>query len=104
MLKEANRKLKNARKKMAEEIASNITKEYDIIITEKLEVKEMTGKNKTNKKLRKEIINAAFSEIIRKINLLSACTSLFNKPLPLVYLFAKTHLVINHPGKNIKKL
>ena len=66
-LEEANRKLKNARKKMAEEIASNITKEYDIIITEKLEVKEMTGKNKTNKKLRKEIINAAFSEIIRKI-------------------------------------
>ena len=43
-------------------------------------------------------------EVIRKINLLSACTSLFNKPLPLVYLFAKTHLGINHSGKNIKKL
>ena len=42
-------------------------------------------------------------EVIRKINLLSACTSLFNKSLPLVYLFVKTHLVINHSGKNIKK-
>ena len=67
-LEEVYRKLKNARKKQAEEIVSKITKEYDIIVAEKLKVKEMIEtKNLQKKHLRKEIINATFSEILRKI-------------------------------------
>ena len=64
-IQEAYRKLQNARKKLSEEIVSKITKTHDIIVTEKLKVKEMIEKGK--KQLRKEITNATFSEIIRRI-------------------------------------
>lgn len=64
-IQEIYRKMKNARKKIIEEIVSKVTKYNDIIIAEKLKVKKMIEKNK--KRLRKEIINATFSEIIRKI-------------------------------------
>lgn len=73
-LSEVYRKLSNARKKMVEEIVSKVTKYNDIIVTEKLKVKEMlVKKEKTiqnkyaNKKLRKSITNATFGLIIRKI-------------------------------------
>ena len=62
---EVYRKLKNARKKMVEAIVSKITKHHDIIITENLQVKKMLENKNNHKKLRKEISNATFSEIIR---------------------------------------
>lgn len=69
-LSEVYRKLSNARKKIVEEIVSKITKYNDIIVTEKLKVKDMLAKkNKSiqNKILRKSITNATFGLIIRKI-------------------------------------
>ena len=69
-LSEAYRRLKNARKKIVEEIVSKVTKNNDIIITEKLKVKEMIiKKDKTiqNKNLRKSITNATFGLIIKKM-------------------------------------
>ena len=62
---EVYRKLQNARKKMVEAIVSKITKHHDIIITENLQVKKMLENKNNHKKLRKEISNATFSEIIR---------------------------------------
>ncbi len=64
-LEEVYRKLKNARKKTVEEIVSNITRNHDIIIAENLQVKKMLEKKNNHKRLRKEITNATFSEIIR---------------------------------------
>lgn len=69
-ISEVYRKLSNARKKMVEEIVSKITKYNDIIITEKLKIKEMLikkDKSTQNKNLRKSIRNATFGLIIRKI-------------------------------------
>jgi len=69
-IQEVYRKLRNARKKMVEEIVNNVTKYNDIIIAEKLRVREMLEKRdnkKSHKKLRKEIINATFGEIMRKL-------------------------------------
>ena len=64
LLSEVYRKLKNARKKLTEEIISKITKNNDIISCEKLKVKEMIKKNK---QLRKNIINSTFGLIITKL-------------------------------------
>ena len=64
-LEEVYRKLKNARKKTVEAIVSNITQNHDIIIAENLQVKKMLDKKNNHKRLRKEITNATFSEIIR---------------------------------------
>ena len=64
-IEEVYRKLKNARKKMVEAIVSNITRNHDIIIAENLQVKKMLEKKENHKRLRKEITNATFSEIIR---------------------------------------
>ncbi len=66
-LAEVYRKLKNARKKLVEEIVSKITKNNDIIITEKLKVREMLDKKQNNKSLRKSITNATFGLILRKL-------------------------------------
>lgn len=66
-LQEVYRKLGNARKKKIEEIISKITKDNDIIITEKLKVDEMIRNKENPKHLRKGIINATFSTIIRNI-------------------------------------
>ena len=55
---------------MIEEIVSKVTKYNDIIIAEKLKVKEMLikkEKREQNKILRKSIINATFGLIIRKL-------------------------------------
>lgn len=58
---------------MVEEIVSKVTKYNDIIVTEKLKVKELLKKEKSfqnkysNKHLRKSITNATFGLIIRKI-------------------------------------
>ena len=64
-IEEVYRKLKNARKKTVEEIVKQVTMNHDIIITENLQVKKMLEKKNCHKKLRKEITNATFSEIIR---------------------------------------
>ena len=64
-IEEVYRKLKNARKKLAEKIVSNITQKHDIIIAENLQVKKMLEKKNNHKSLRREITNATFSEIIR---------------------------------------
>ncbi len=64
-IEEVYRKLKNARKKLVEKIVSNITKSHDIIIAENLKVKKMLENKNNHKHLRKKIINATFSEIIR---------------------------------------
>ena len=67
-IEETYRKLKNARKKMSEEIVSKIIKNNDIIVTEILDIKKMTSKDSKKKNLRKEILNATFGEIIRILN------------------------------------
>ncbi len=67
-IEETYRKLKNARKKMSEEIVSKIIKNNDIIVTETLNIKKMTSKDSKKKNLRKEILNATFGEIIRILN------------------------------------
>ncbi len=68
-LQEVYRKLRNARKKYVEEIVARITKVNDIIVSEKLKVKQMLEKKKEikNKTLRKEITNATFGQILRKM-------------------------------------
>ena len=66
-IEETYRKLKNARKKMSEEIVSKVIKNNDVIVTETLNIKNMTSKEKGKKNLRKEILNSAFGEIIRKL-------------------------------------
>ncbi len=67
-IQEVYRKLRNARKKYVEEIVSKITKDNDIIVTEKLNIKEMLKKqDKTSKTLRKEITNATFGQILQKL-------------------------------------
>lgn len=62
-IEEVYRKLKNARKKTTEEIVRKIIKNNDVIITETLKIKEMTSKEKSNKNLRKKILNGAFRQI-----------------------------------------
>ena len=64
-IEEVYRKLKNARKKTVEKIVQQVTMYHDIIIAENLQVKKMLEKKNNHKKLRKEITNAIFSEIIR---------------------------------------
>lgn len=67
-LQEVYRKLRNARKKMVEEMISKITKYNDIIVAEKLKVKEMLEKKKENNKtLRRSITNATFGLILIKL-------------------------------------
>ena len=64
-LEEVYRKLKNARKKLVEKIISKITKRYDIIIAENLQVKKMIENKENHKSLRREISNVTFKEFIR---------------------------------------
>ena len=64
-LEEVYRKLKNARKKTVEAIVKQVTTHHDIIIAENLQVKKMLTHKNNHKRLRKEITNATFSEIIR---------------------------------------
>lgn len=69
-ISEVYRKLRNARKKMVEEIVDKVTKYNDIIVAEKLKVREMLigkEKGKENKNLRKSITNATFGLILRKL-------------------------------------
>lgn len=62
-LEEVYRKLKNARKKTAEEIVSKIVKNNDVIVIESLNIKRMTSKENKKKNLRKEILNSTFGKI-----------------------------------------
>ena len=64
-LQEVYRKIRNARKKTSEEIVSKIIKNNDIIVTESLNIKSMTSKERSAKNLRKEILNSTFGEILR---------------------------------------
>lgn len=56
-------KLKNARNHYLHNVTKQITDEYDIIITEKLQTKNMLQ----NKNLSKKIADASFNEIIRQL-------------------------------------
>lgn len=56
-------KLTNARKYLIHKITSKIVKENDIIVTEKLKIKEMIK----NHNLAKQITNASFNEITRQL-------------------------------------
>ena len=64
LLARCYQKLRNARKKLVEKIVSKVTEYNDIIVCEKLKVKEMI---EINKCLRKNIINSTFGLIITKI-------------------------------------
>ena len=64
-LDELYRKLKNARKKTAEDIVNKVIENNDVIVTEALNIKEMTKKENKNKSLRKEILNSTFGKIIK---------------------------------------
>lgn len=66
-LEELYRKLKNARKKYLEEVVSKIMKKKEIIITEKLKVKEMLCKNNNPKSVRKNISNVMFQKILQTL-------------------------------------
>ena len=57
------KKLKNARKYFSHNISNKIIKENDVIVTEKLKIKEMVQ----NKKLSKKIYDASWYELIRQI-------------------------------------
>ena len=64
-LEETYRKLKNARIKTNEEIVSQIVNNYDIIVSEDLNVKTMIQEAKNH--LRKSITNSTMGDIIRRI-------------------------------------
>ena len=64
-LDELYRKLRNARKKTAEDIVNKVIENNDVIVTETLNIKEMTKKENKNKSLRKEILNSTFGKIIK---------------------------------------
>lgn len=103
-LSELYRKLSNARKKMVEEIVSKLTKYNNIIVTEKLKVKEMLAKkNKSiqNKNLRKSITNATFGLIIRKIE--EKCRML-NKVFIQVDTYYPSSQICNRCGSINKKM
>lgn len=104
-LQEVYRKLKNARTKTTQEIVSKITKSNDIIIAEKLKVKEMIEKRTGGtKSLRKNIINATFGEILRKLEY--KCLWL-NKVFYQVNTYYPSSQICNRCGnkdKNIKDL
>ena len=57
-------KLRNARKHNIIKIVNNLVKEYDIIISEKLKIKEMSS----NHVLAKSILDASFFEICKRVN------------------------------------
>jgi len=67
-LERAYQKLRNMRKKFAEHVAKEVTKNHDILIMEHLNVKEMLKKKEeNNKRLRKGITNATFTLLKEKI-------------------------------------
>ena len=66
-LEELYRKLKNARKKYLEEVVSKIMKKKEIIIAEKLKVKEMLCKDNNPKSVRKNISNVMFQKILQTL-------------------------------------
>ena len=66
-LEELYRKLKNARKKYMEEVVSKIMKKKEIIIAEKLKVKEMLCKDNNPKSIRKNISNVMFQKILQTL-------------------------------------
>ncbi len=59
-------KIRNMRKFYIHEITNDIVKDNDLIVCETLKTKEMIEKS-NSKKLRKGIVNACFSEIIRQL-------------------------------------
>lgn len=64
-MQRAYQKIRNMRKYYIHEITTDIVTSNDVIVTEKLKVKDMI-ENKTNH-LSKHITNASFSEIIRQL-------------------------------------
>ena len=66
-IEELYRKLKNARKKYLEEVVSKILKGKEIILVERLKVKEMLSKENNPKSVRKSISNVMFQKILQTI-------------------------------------
>ena len=66
-IEELYRKLKNARKKYLEEVVSKILKGKEIILVERLKVKEMLSKENNPKSVRKSISNVMFQTILQTL-------------------------------------
>ena len=66
-LEKLYRKLKNARKKYLEEVVSKILKGKEIILVERLKVKEMLSKEYNPKSVRKSISNVSFQTILQTL-------------------------------------
>ena len=66
-IEELYRKLKNARKKYIEEVVSKILKGNEIILAERLKIKEMLSKENNPKRVRKSINNVMFQKILQTI-------------------------------------
>ena len=66
-IEELYRKFKNARKKYLEEVVSKILKGKEIILVERLKVKEMLSKENNPKSVRKSISNVMFQKILQTI-------------------------------------
>lgn len=101
-LQEVYRKLGNARKKKIEEIISKITKDNDIIITEKLKVEKMIKEN--TKHLRKEIINATFSTIIKNIEYKCRCLNKIFYQVDMYYPSSQICCICENRDKEMKDL
>ncbi len=101
-LEEVYRKQRNARRKYTESIVSKITKYNDIIISEKLDVKEMI--EKANKGLRKEISSVTFGDIIRKLEY--KCKWLNKTYIQVDKYYASSQIcsVCGHKDKSMKDL
>ena len=66
-IEELYRKLKNARKKYIEEVVAKILKGKEIILAERLKVKEMLSKKNNPKSVRKSISDVSFEKILQTI-------------------------------------
>ena len=104
-LKEVYRKQKNARKKTVEDIVSKIVKQNDIIVAEKLKIKDMIEKKRNKiKSLRKNIINSTFGYILKQ---LEYKTKILNKTFYQVntyYPSSQTCCCCNNIDKSMKDI
>lgn len=93
-------KLKNARNYYLHKITKQITDDYDIITTEKLQTKNMLQ----NKNLSKTIQDASFSEIIRQLQYKSKNKGKYFYQIDTFYPSSQTCSVCNKIDKRYKDL
>ena len=93
-------KLKNARNYYLHKITKQITDEYDIITTEKLQIKNMMQ----NKNLSKSIGDATFYEIIRQLQYKSRNKGKYYYQVDTFYPSSQTCSVCDNVDKKYKKL